>query len=76
MKFKPWTLMFGGALACATLSLLLVYIITVTKNVNYEVFIYVLVFLGFGFAAAGYFIESKYKKEHPEKYEFEMPEDE
>ena len=76
MKIKPWTLMFAGAFVCSILCLGLVYLITVTGDVSYEVFIYVLMFLGLGFASGGYLMESKYKKEHPEEFEFEMPEEE
>ena len=73
MKIKNWTLMYGGAFVCSILCLGLVYLITVTKDVSYEPFIYVLMFLLIGLAAGGYYLESKYKKEHPEEYEVEDP---
>lgn len=68
MEFKPWTLMYVGAFACAVMSLVLIYVITVTGNVSYEVGIYFMVFFGFGFAAGGYLLESKHKRENPEEY--------
>lgn len=73
MKIKNWTLLYGGALLSSILCLGLLYLITVTRDVSYEVFIYVLMFLLIGLAAGGYYLESKYKKEHPEEYEFEGP---
>ena len=75
LELKPWTLMYGGAFACALLSVVLVYIISVTRNISYEAFIYVLLFLGIGFAAGGYLIERKYKQEHPEEFEFNEPDE-
>ena len=76
MELKQWTLMYGGALACALLTLVLIYYITVTGNVAYETVIYILVFFGFGFAARGYMLESKYKREHPDEFEIDYPEEE
>jgi hypothetical protein len=75
LEIKPWTMMYGGAFACALLSVGLIYVITVTKNASYEAFIYVLLFLSIGFAAGGYFIERKYKKEHPEEFELDEPDE-
>ena len=72
MKLKPWTMMFGGAFACALLCLVLIYVITVTGNLWYETIIYILVFLGFGFAAGGYLVESRYQQEHPEEFELDI----
>jgi hypothetical protein len=54
----------------------MVYYISVTGNVSVEAVIYVLVFLGFGFAAGGYLIESRYKREHPQEFELDYPEEE
>ena len=76
MKLKNWTLLYGGAFVCSLLCLGLVYLITVTGDVSYESFIYVLMFLGVGLAGGGYYLESKYKKEHPEEFEFDRPEEE
>ena len=73
MELKPWTLLFAGAFGCSIICLGLVYLITVTGNVSYESFIFVLMFLGVGLAGGGYYLESKYKKEHPDEYEFEDP---
>ena len=68
--------MFAGAFGCSIICLGLVYLITVTRNVSYESFIFVLMFLGVGFAGGGYYLESKDKKEHPEEFEFDRPEEE
>ena len=67
--------MYGGAFACALISVALIYVITVTRNISYEAFIYVLLFLSVGLAAAGYLTERKYKKEHPEEFEYSEPDD-
>jgi uncharacterized membrane protein len=64
-NYRPWTLMFIGAGACAVLCLGLVYLITVTGNTSYEIIIYVLVLLGFVLVAVGYYLEVKYKRDHP-----------
>jgi hypothetical protein len=76
MNIKPWTLMYVGAFVCSLLCIGLVYLITVTGNISYEDLIYVLIFTTFGFATGGYVIESRYKKEHPEEFEYDMPEEE
>jgi hypothetical protein len=76
MKFKQWTLLYGVAFACALLSLVMVYYITVTGNVAYEAGIYLLVFLGFVFAAVGYILESRYKRENPEEFDYDYLEEE
>lgn len=68
--------MYGGAFACALISVGLIYVITVTRDISYEAFIYVLLFLGVGLAAVGYLTERKYKQEHPEEFEFKEPEEE
>lgn len=67
--------MYGGAFACALISVGLIYVITVTGNISYESFIYVLLFLSVGFAAGGYLTERKYKQEHPEEFEYEEPDE-
>lgn len=75
MKLKQWTLMYGGAFACAILSLVMIYYITVTGDLAYETVIYILVVFGFGFAARGYMLESKYKQDHPDEFEYDYPEE-
>lgn len=72
-NYRPWTFMFIGAGACAVLCLGLVYIVTVTGNISYEVIIYVLVLLGFTLIAGGYYLEEKYKREHPSEFIPELP---
>ncbi len=72
-NYRPWTLMFIRAGACAVLCLGLVYIVKVTGNISYEVIIYVLVFLGFLLVAGGYYFEEKYKREHPSEFIPELP---
>ncbi len=67
-NYRPWTLMFIGAGACLVLCLGLVYLITVTGDTAYEVIIYVLVLLGFALAGGGYYLEEKYKREHPSEF--------
>ena len=72
-NYRPWTLMFAGAAACAVLCVGLVYLVTVTWDTSYEFIIYVLVFLGFILMAGGYYLEEKYKKEHPSELVPELP---
>lgn len=67
-NYRPWTLMFIGAGACAILSVGLVYLITVTGTTSYEIIIYVLVLLGFVLVAGGYYLEEKYKRDHPAEF--------
>jgi len=67
-NYRPWTLMFISAGACAVLCLGLVYLITVTGNTSYEIIIYVLVLLGFVLVAVGYYLEVKYKRDHPAEF--------
>ncbi len=72
-NYRPWTLMFTGAGACAVLFLGLVYLVTVTGDTSYEIIIYVLVLLGFILVAGGYFLEEKYRKQHPSEFVPEFP---
>ena len=72
-NYRPWTLMFAGAAACAVLCVGLVYLVTVTGDTSYEFIIYVLVLLGFILMAGGYFIEEKYKNERPAEFVPELP---
>ncbi len=44
------------------------YLVTVTGDTAYEVIIYVLVLLGFALAGGGYYLEEKYKREHPSEF--------
>ncbi|MES0324308.1 MAG: hypothetical protein ABUK18_00305 [Candidatus Bathyarchaeia archaeon] len=67
-NYRPWTLMFAGAAACVVLCVGLVYLVTVTGDTSYEFIIYVLVLLGFMLMAGGYYLEEKYKKEHPAEF--------
>ena len=67
-NYRPWTIMFAGAAACAVLCFGLVFLVTVTGNTSFEIIIYVLVLLGFILVAGGYYLEEKYKKEHPSKF--------
>ena len=67
-NYRPWTLMFIGAGACAVLCLGLVYLITVTGHTSYEIIIYVLVLLGFVLVAVGYYLEEKNKRDHPAEF--------
>lgn len=67
-NYRPWTLMFIGAGACAILSVGLVYLITVTGTTSYEIIIYVLVLLGFVLVVGGYYLEEKYKRDHPAEF--------
>ena len=76
MKLNNWTLLYGGAFVCSLICLGLVYLISVTGDVSYESFIFVLMFLGVGLAGGGYYLESKYKKEPPEEFEFDAPQEE
>jgi hypothetical protein len=76
MKLKNWTLLYGGAVVCSLLCLGLVYLITVTGDISYEAIIYVLMVLLLGLAGGGYYLESKYKKEHPEEFDYDSPEEE
>lgn len=72
-NYRPWTLMFTGAGACAVICLGLVYLVTVTGDTSYEIIIYVLVLLGFILVAGGYFLEEKYRKQHPSEFVPEFP---
>ncbi len=72
-NYRPWTLMFAGAAACVVLCVGLVYLVTVTGDTSYEFIIYVLVLLGFMLMAGGYYLEEKYKKEHPAEVVPELP---
>ena len=72
-NYRPWTLMFAGAAACVVLCVGLVYLVTVTGDTSYEFIIYVLVLLGFILMAGGYYLEGKYKKEHPAEFVPELP---
>lgn len=72
-NYRPWTLMFAGSATCAVLCVGLIYLVTVTGDTSMEIIIYVLVLLGFILMAGGYYLEEKYKKEHPAQTVSELP---
>ena len=72
-NYRPWTLMYAGAVACAFLCVGLVFLVTVTEDTSYEIILYALVPLGFILLAGGYYIEEKYKKAHPSEFIPELP---
>ena len=72
-NYRSWTIMFAGAAACAVLCLGLVFLVTVTGNTSYEAIINVLVLLGVILAVGGYFLEERYRKEHPSEFVPEIP---
>ncbi len=75
MRVKVWAILFAAAFGCAISCLALIYVITVTKNLAYEPILYVLILLSFILAAGGYLLELRYKKEHPDEFQMDLPDE-
>ncbi|MCW4050929.1 MAG: hypothetical protein NWE89_14465 [Candidatus Bathyarchaeota archaeon] len=75
MKYKPWILMFIGAGVCALICAFMIWRITVTGDVSLEWLIYIFMTLGFFLFGGGYVYENKYKRDHPDEFRYEWPEE-